>query len=205
MGSGHLSRAWPLVASLVKSVEYLQLTVEPDDVSRGSFMRPLVLLAESSSPAETEERRRVFWNIFLLDRFLAVMSGWNPSLTAQDVNRRLPSNGRSWNANESAPTPFFGILDRSTAKIGSPVSSYGSNMRQGSIDEFRAPNHGQSPMCASSLESQHVGALAFRIEATESLSQVTSLFLQQEIDFENREQVSKWLVRFKELDLRLVQ
>jgi hypothetical protein len=50
-----------------------------------------------------------------------------------------------------------------------------------------------------------VGAFAYRIEATESLCQVTTFFLQQPVDFANRQEVSGWLMRFKELDLRLVQ
>lgn len=50
-----------------------------------------------------------------------------------------------------------------------------------------------------------VGAYAYCIEATESLSRITSYFLRQEIDFTDRTQVSDWLTRFKELDLRLVQ
>jgi len=50
-----------------------------------------------------------------------------------------------------------------------------------------------------------VGAYAYCIEATESLSRITSYFLRQEIDFTDRMQVSDWLTRFKELDLRLVQ
>jgi hypothetical protein len=50
-----------------------------------------------------------------------------------------------------------------------------------------------------------LGALAYRIEATESLNQVTSFFLQQRVDFRNRQEVGAWLTRFKELDLRLVQ
>lgn len=201
MGSANFPRAWAIVASLVKSLEYLQLTVEPDQLPRRSFMRPLSLLPKSQSAGETEERRRVFWNIFLLDRFLAVTSGWNPSLNAQEVSRRLPSNGRLWNSNESGMTPFFGILDRSAPKIGNIMSYVGPR----SAAAGEPPDQGQHPEDLKEGELFNVGALAFRIEATESLSQVTSLFLQQEVDFRNREDVSKWLTRFKELDLRLVQ
>ncbi|KAJ2975122.1 hypothetical protein NQ176_g5697 [Zarea fungicola] len=200
MGSANFPRAWAIVASLVKSLEYLQLTVEPDQLPRRSFMRPLSLLPKSQSAGETEERRRVFWNIFLLDRFLAVTSGWNPSLNAQEVSRRLPSNGRLWNSNESGMTPFFGILDRSAPKIGNIMSYVGPR----SAAAGEPPDQNQHPEELKEGELFNVGALAFRIEATESLSQVTSLFLQQEVDFRNREDVSKWLTRFKELDLRLV-
>lgn len=63
-----------------------------------------------------------------------------------------------------------------------------------------------SPGGASpSVDISNVGAVAYRIEATESLSQVTSFFLQQNVDFNSRQQVGSWLTRFKELDLRLVQ
>lgn len=50
-----------------------------------------------------------------------------------------------------------------------------------------------------------VGAFAYCVEATESLSRVTTYFLQQRINFDDRQEVSQWLTRFKELDLRLVQ
>lgn len=50
-----------------------------------------------------------------------------------------------------------------------------------------------------------VGAFAYCIEATESLSRITTYFLQQKINLDDRQEVSQWLTRFKELDLRLVQ
>ena len=39
----------------------------------------------------------------------------------------------------------------------------------------------------------------------QSLSHVSSFFLQQHVDFSNRKELGDWLTRFKELDLRLVQ
>lgn len=50
----------------------------------------------------------------------------------------------------------------------------------------------------------NVGAFAYCIEAAESLSRVVSTFLRQSVDFGDRQDVSRWLMRFKELDLRLV-
>lgn len=72
--------------------------------------------------------------------------------------------------------------------------------------------HGESPSPNSHatrnsvhVDMSTVGAFAYCIEATESLSQVTSYFLQQKVNFNDRGQVGIWLTRFKELDLRLVQ
>lgn len=57
----------------------------------------------------------------------------------------------------------------------------------------------------STVDMSKVGAFAYYIESIESLSQITTYFLQTKIDFTNRQEVSLWLTRFKELDLRLVQ
>jgi hypothetical protein len=80
-------------------------------------------------------------------------------------------------------------------RIGNPISPYNISTGRSPVSADTSP----------SSESLHVGALAFRIEATESLCQVTSFFLQQPVDFSNRQEVGSWLTRFKELDLRLVQ
>lgn len=57
-----------MIGSLTRTVEYLQLTVEPRDVSRHSLLGPLIILDKSRDYAEAEERKRVFWMAFLLDR-----------------------------------------------------------------------------------------------------------------------------------------
>lgn len=57
----------------------------------------------------------------------------------------------------------------------------------------------------SIVDMTTVGAFAYRIEATESLSRITTYFLQQNVSFNDRQELSDWLTRFKELDLRLVQ
>ena len=57
-------------------MEYLQLTVETDDETRESLLKPLSVLHEPEDWTEAEERRRVFWNIFLLDRFCSITTGY---------------------------------------------------------------------------------------------------------------------------------
>ena len=52
---------------------------------------------------------------------------------------------------------------------------------------------------------QSIGGLAYLIEATESMSRIASYFLRQSINFRDEREVTSWLIRFKELDLRLVQ
>ncbi len=169
----------------------------------------MVSLPPAQNWVEEEERRRVFWNIFNLDRFCSVATGWNTSLTADDVHRRLPADGGCWHKGEAVTTPYFGIWDRSNAKIGNSIAflpaDY-SSPDQGPSTEPTVPHSSSTiPKIGAAPDMSTVGAFAYCIEATESLSRVTTFFLQQRINFHDRREVSSWLTRFKELDLRLVQ
>ncbi|KAF4956408.1 hypothetical protein FSARC_11611 [Fusarium sarcochroum] len=214
IGDGNLTKAWPIIGSLTRTVEYMELSVEAEDRQH----RPAVLPDDSPLPpplewTEEEERRRVFWNIFILDRFSSVVKGWNTSLTAADVCRRLPICGGNWFHDEPAITPYFGIWDRSRAKIGisitflpghypSPSQSVGGEATDSEAPKPSSSHAGQHT--SSTVDMSKVGAFAYYVESIESLSQITTYFLQTKIDFTDRQEVSLWLTRFKELDLRLV-
>ncbi|KAL3408695.1 hypothetical protein V8F44DRAFT_657234 [Aspergillus fumigatus] len=181
IGSGRVSRAWPIVGSLTRTVEYLQLSVESENHDTGRVLQPRPSLPTAADWVEEEERRRVFWTVFNLDR-------WNTSLTSNDVHRRLPADGGLWHNEEPVTTPFFGIWDRSAGKIGTLIAFL--------------PTDKPSP--TAQVDMSTVGAFAYRVEATESLSRVTTFFLQQRINHRDRQEMGSWLMRFKELDLRLV-
>ncbi|WAO92407.1 Zn(2)-C6 fungal-type domain-containing protein [Fusarium falciforme] len=209
IGDGNLDKAWPIIGSLTRTVEYMELSVEAED----RHQRPAVLPSTTCLPpplkwVEEEERRRVFWNIFILDRFSSVVKGWNTSLTAADVCRRLPICGGKWFEDEPAVTPYFGIWDRSRAKIGNSITflpgHYPSPSHSAGAENTgtESSSHGQEG--SSTVDMSMVGAFAYYVESIESLSQITTYFLQTKIDFNNRQEVSSWLTRFKELDLRLV-
>ncbi|KAL2849590.1 hypothetical protein BJY01DRAFT_245873 [Aspergillus pseudoustus] len=209
IGDGSPEKAWPIIASLSRTVEYMELSVEEEDRKR----QPSMLgSSKFSSPAiewvEEEERTRVFWNIFLLDRFSSIVMGWNTSLTAADISRRHPICGGRWYDNDPAITPYLGIRDRSRANMGSliKISSghYPDPLQSvnGDVSDLTSQRHSRGT--PSSADMSTVGAFAHFVEAMESLSQITTYFLQPKVDFSNRQEVSNWLTRFKELDLRLV-
>ncbi|KPM45658.1 hypothetical protein AK830_g957 [Neonectria ditissima] len=190
IGSGRGPSAWSIVGSMTRTVEQLRLSTEDDEnQSQSSTCRALIkrmaFLLPSLTWIETEERRRVFWNVFLMDRFCSISTGWNLSLTSADVKRRLPCEGAMWEAGEpiQTPTPYFGVAN----------PSY--NRENDSLPAVRETDEGQASL----------GGFAFCIEATESLGLVTSFFLQYEVDFKQVHEVQRWLMRFKQLDLRLVQ
>lgn len=135
--------------------------------------------------------------------------GWNTSLTSDDVHRRLPCDGHLWRKQQQVLTPYFGIWDKSAGRIGNPI---------GFIPQYSSPEQADEGLHASTTsptspgptqnfqptDMSTVGAFAYCIEATESMSRVMSYFLQQKVNLSDQREVSSWLTRFKELDLRLV-
>ncbi|KAM5350768.1 hypothetical protein ACJ41O_007273 [Fusarium nematophilum] len=220
IGDGQGARAWSIVGSLTRTAEYLQLTTEPGSHDHPPLLPPSEsLVSQSICPwVEVEEQRRVFWNIFNLDRFCSVSMGWNTSLTSNDVLRRLPCDVHLWHkeravekSQEEIITPYFNIWDKSAARIGNTITFIPSHIPSAPQSQGRREGS-QSPLDDGALPSDFksaidvsmVGAFAYCVEATESLSRVTTHFLQQKVDLQNPQELSSWLTRFKELDLRLI-
>lgn len=192
IGSGRGPSAWSIVGSMSRTVEQLRLSTEQEEEETQSnqsrskaLIERVAFLPPASTWAEVEERRRIFWNVFLMDRFCSICTGWNLSLTSADVTRRLPCEGAIWETGEPSqtPTPYFGISTRS------------QDRETDCLPAARDTEDGQASL----------GGFAFCIEATESLSLVTSFFLQYRVDFKEVHKVQRWFIRFKQLDLRLVQ
>jgi hypothetical protein len=166
----------------------------------------MAFLEPPATWVEEEERRRIFWTVFLMDRFCSVATGfvfphrnailldwrlessWNPSLTTADVSRRLPCEGTLWAEGNPVETPYFGLTDRN--------SLVNTKATQPLLPE-REP---------SDLDTiKNIGGFAFCVEAMEGLSLVTQFFLNSNIDDMSSSELQRWMMRFKELDLRLLR
>ncbi|KAL4955384.1 hypothetical protein BDW69DRAFT_182581 [Aspergillus filifer] len=183
--------SWSVVGSTTRTVEHLQLSVEEEHLLNRNqpgerLIRRITFMKPSSCWQEAEERRRVFWTVFLMDRFCSVSTGWNVSLTSADVKRRLPCEGTLWQREEEVRAPYFGIAD-AAASNRPPAILAGS------------------PVGSDPAERSSIGGFAYCIEATESLALVSNFFVHQPLDVRNSDEAQLWLMRFKELDLRLVQ
>lgn len=220
IGSGRSPSAWSVVGSMTRTVEQLQLSIEPAGEERGprgggvgggdttfqNQIKRAAFLPPARDWSELEERRRVFWNVFLMDRFCSIATGWNLSLTSADVKRRLPCEGALWEAGDAleTPTPFFGVSDKYGGQMSGVSLSPGRQDKGGRgrhAGEMRLP----AARAGDEDGQESLGGFAYCIEATESLSLVTSFFLQQAVDVSRAQDVQVWLMRFKQLDLRLVQ
>jgi hypothetical protein len=183
-------------------VEVLQLTIDPEEEAVQPMCRPFSFLGPAKDWADQEERRRVFWNVFLLDRFCSTTMGWNTSLTSNNVHHRLPCDGILWRKQEAVQTPYLGIWDKSTGGMENMAASRPLQDSQAPHRMDRRESHAEP--YPKDTDVSHLGAFAYCVEATESMSRVTTYFLQHRFDPNDAEAVSSWLTRFKELDLRLV-
>lgn len=176
---------------MVGTVEQLQLGVEEDILRRAqesgeTLIRRMVFLSPSRSWSEAEERRRVFWTVFLMDRFCSVSTGWKITLTSGDVKRRLPCEGAIWEKEKEVRTPYFGISNSEDTNSSSSLQA--------------------SSRASMDFDNEHsIGGFAYNIEATESLALVTNFFLHHAFNVEDADKVRMWLMKFKELDLRLIR
>ncbi|KAL3963978.1 hypothetical protein ACCO45_000982 [Purpureocillium lilacinum] len=185
IGSGRGPSAWSIVGSMTRTVEQLRLSVEDEDRYASTndakvLIKRMDFLPQCQEWTEIEEQRRIFWNTFLMDRFCSIATGWNLSLTGADVKRRLPCEGGLWEKGVplAEPTPYFGVSEKSD-RLNDPLPSPRSE--------------------TADHESQNsLGGFAYSIEATESLSL-------QAVNVTKIHELELWLMRFKQLDLRLVQ
>ncbi|CAG8909750.1 unnamed protein product [Penicillium egyptiacum] len=183
--------SWSIVGSAIGAVNQLQLGVEEEVLYRPtnsgeSLIRRMVFLPPSRSWSEAEERRRIFWAVFLMDRFCSVSTGREVSLDSAGLKRRLPCEGAVWEKETEVCAPFFGISDSKDATTTSSLLS-------------------SSGASTSSDDDLSIGGFAYNIEATESLTLVTNFFLDHAFIVADTEKARIWMMKFKELDLRLIQ
>jgi hypothetical protein len=179
----HVEKAISLIGIISNHIDAMQLDRERATTSRpDETFATQQMLAPSEKWIDEEEERRAFWVAIMLDRVCAVITGCRPSITGPN-NRRYQ-------------TPYMQVCDVLRATLSQPIplprsasQSTGStsNLYDGDVSN-----------------SSGIGALAFYVETVESMSMVEGLFLHQPVDLEDRNDVSQWLTRFKELDAYLI-
>lgn len=118
VGSSNGPPGWKLLALITRSVVQLGLAVE----SKSSLIAPLypsiytlraVTLSEPDSWIEDEGRRRLFWMVYLLDRYSTIATAFNFALDDKDIDRKLPCKDEFYIKNQPVVTrQFNGSTDR---------------------------------------------------------------------------------------------
>jgi len=109
VGSSNGPPGWKLLALITRSVVQLGLAVE----SKSSLIAPAypsiytlraVTLSEPESWIEDESRRRLFWMVYLLDRYSTIATAFDFALDDKDIDRKLPCKDEFFMKNQPVET-----------------------------------------------------------------------------------------------------
>ena len=117
-GNTNGPEGWNLIGLASRSVVQLGLAVETTSSLTASAYPSIstlraAVLPEAKNWIENEERRRLFWAIYLLDRYTTVATAFEFALNDQDIERRLPCRDDLFARNQEIDTRFFNGAERS--------------------------------------------------------------------------------------------
>lgn len=173
---------WNIMALITRAVVQLGLAVESSSFSvspnfTSIYTLRAMILPEPKDFIEEESRRRLFWMIYLLDRYATIATAFEFALDDREVDRTLPCRDDLWIKNQKVETRWF--------------SDHQNGMQH-------SPHDGESPGFKMD-NPQYLGAFSYYIEMLGVLTKIHN-FLKQPVDISALSDVEQWQMRYKELD-----
>jgi len=108
---------WKLLALIARSVVQLGLAVESTS-SRTTTVIPSNSTPRANVPdretwIEDEGRRRLFWMVYLLDRYSTIATALDFALGEKELDRKLPCKDECFIRNQPVETRYFDSQERS--------------------------------------------------------------------------------------------
>ncbi|KAK1750927.1 fungal-specific transcription factor domain-containing protein [Echria macrotheca] len=180
-GSGNGPPGWNIMALITRAVVQLGLSVESNSFSvspsyTSIYTLRAMILPEPKDFIEEESRRRLFWMIYLLDRYATIATAFEFALDDREIDRALPCRDDLWMKNQKVETRWFRADDNRT-----------DTSVNGNPSEYEV-NH-----------PENLGAFSYYIEILGILSKIHK-FLKQPVDISALSDVEQWQMRYKELD-----
>ncbi|KAH7350946.1 fungal-specific transcription factor domain-containing protein [Rhexocercosporidium sp. MPI-PUGE-AT-0058] len=125
VGSSNGPPGWNLLALITRSVVQLGLAVETTSVSVSPnypsiYTLRAMVLPEADNFIEEESRRRLFWMVYLLDRYATIATAFEFALDEKEIDRTLPCRDDQWNKNQPVQTRWFRTSERTEYDIDKP-------------------------------------------------------------------------------------
>lgn len=182
-GSANGPPGWNIMALITRSVVQLGLAVESNSFMvapkyTSIYTLRAMVLPEPHDFAEDESRRRLFWMVYLLDRYATISTAFEFALDSKEIDRRLPCHDDYLNANSRVETRWFDSSDDAST--------------------IHDEHHQQQDGAAGGI----LGALAYYVEILGLLSKIHR-FLKQPVNISDAADVERWQSRYKELDTML--
>jgi hypothetical protein len=116
---------WNLLALITRSVVQLGLAMEtysPAVAPQYASIYTLraIVLPEPKDWIEEESRRRLFWMIYVLDRYATVATAFEFALSEEEIDRRLPCRDDLFSQNVSVHTRWFHTSSRTDYSMNRP-------------------------------------------------------------------------------------
>ncbi|KAG5984652.1 hypothetical protein E4U55_003873 [Claviceps digitariae] len=175
VGSSNGPPGWNILALITRSVVQLGLAVESNSFSvspnyTSIYTLRAMILPEPKDFIEDEARRRLFWMIYILDRYATIATAFEFALADKDIDRTLPCRDDLWMQNQRVDTKWFKTRE----------------------------HHGDLPV-PEICQPANLGALAYYVEILGILSKI-HIFLKQPVDISAPRDVEHWQLRYKEMD-----
>ena len=174
-GSSNGPPGWNIMALITRSVVQLGLAVESNSVSvspnfTSIYTLRAMILPDPKDFIDEEARRRLFWMIYLLDRYATIATAFEFALDDREIDRYLPCRDDQWAKNVPVETRWF----RTTEHPG--------DMHDNEVDK-----------------PENLGAFSYLVEIWQILSKIHT-FLKLPVDISALSDVEQWQLRYKELD-----
>lgn len=168
---------WNIMALITRSVVQLGLAVESNSFSvspnfTSIYTLRAMILPEPRDFIEEESRRRLFWMVYLLDRYATISTAFEFALDDKEIDRTLPCRDDLWTKNQKVETKRFRT----------------------------SPHHQDSTSNDYDINKpENLGAFSYYIEILTIITQIHK-FLKQPVDISALSDVEQWQMRYKELD-----
>jgi hypothetical protein len=134
VGESNGPPGWNMLALIARQVVQLGLSVESTSLSIAPIYPSIytlraLILPEPRDFIEEETRRRLFWAVYLLDRYATISTAFEFALNDKEIDRRLPCREELINNNQHVQTRWFRsaergeVLDEKPDNLG-PYSYY---------------------------------------------------------------------------------
>ncbi|KAK7746268.1 hypothetical protein SLS53_002227 [Cytospora paraplurivora] len=183
VGDSNGPPGWNIMALITRSVVQLGLAVESSSFSVRPHFTSIYTLRAMTLPEpkdfiEEESRRRLFWMVYLLDRYATIATAFGFALDDREIDRTLPCRDDLWVKNQKVETRWF------------------SDKHQ--YDSHHEHHHSESPEYKTD-NPQNLGSFAYYIEILGIFSKIHA-FLKEPVDISALSDVEQWQMRYKELD-----
>ncbi|KAH0551156.1 hypothetical protein GP486_007510 [Trichoglossum hirsutum] len=125
VGTSNGPPGWNLLALMTRSVVQLGLSVERNSTTvapkcSSIYTLRTMALPEPGSFIEDECRRRLFWMIFLLDRYATIATAFEFALDEKEIDRMLPCRDDLWTKDQFVETRWFRTTQRTDYALNRP-------------------------------------------------------------------------------------